>query len=144
MTMMARIVSPSAAGIAGNVATGLFLLVGVLQVLLALGILPVTMAWGGAQSALTPSLRIASLAAAVILGAFALVIRRRAGLSGSGQPSTLIRILSWVITAFLALNTLGNFASSSRGEALVFGPLSLALALACLLVSLSRSAGEDS
>jgi hypothetical protein len=38
----------------------------------------------------------------------------------------------------LALNTVGNFASRSRGEALLFGPLTLVTALACLLVAASK------
>jgi hypothetical protein len=54
----------SAARIAGNLATVLFAVVIVLQLLLAAGILPVTMAWGGRQPVLTASLRFASLATA--------------------------------------------------------------------------------
>jgi hypothetical protein len=57
---------------------------------------------------------------------------------GSAPPSKFIRIAAWVITIFMALNTLGNFASQSRIEALLFGPVSLVLAVACLLVSASR------
>jgi hypothetical protein len=130
--------SPSVARIAGSVATAAFLLAICLQLLLALGVLPVTLAWGGSQSVLTTPLRIANVAAAVILGVAATVIRRRAGLSAGARPSRRITILAWFLTIFLALNTLGNFASSSRGEVLLFGPLSLVLALACLLVSASK------
>jgi hypothetical protein len=43
----------SAASIAGNLATALFGVIIVLQLLLAAGILPVSMAWGGQQSTLT-------------------------------------------------------------------------------------------
>jgi hypothetical protein len=132
-------ISQSTAKIAGNVATLAFLAVIVLQLLLALGILPVTMAWGGSQTVLTPSLRLAHVLAAILLIGFAYVIRRRAGLLADSRPSRLIRILAWVITAFLFLNTLGNFASSSIAEKLVSGSLSLVLAIACLLVSASKS-----
>ena len=130
--------SPSVARIAGNVATAAFLLAICLQLLLVLGVLPVTLAWGGTQSVLTTPLRLANVAAAVILGVFAMVIRRRAGLSAGTHPSRRITILAWVLTIFLALNTLGNVASSSSGERILFGPLSLVLALACLLVSASK------
>jgi hypothetical protein len=132
-------ISQSTAKIAGNVATLAFLAVIVLQLLLALGILPVTMAWGGSQTVLTPSLRLAHVLAALLLLGFAYVIRRRAGLLADSRPSRLIRILAWVITGFLFLNTLGNFASSSIAEKLVSGSLSLVLAIACLLVSVSKS-----
>ncbi len=137
-TTSATIVGVSAARIAGNVATFGFLVAICLQILLALGIVPITMAWGGTQPVLTGSLRIASVLAAAMLALFAYIIRRRAGLAASARPSRLINILAWVITCYLALNTLGNFASSSTAEAIVFGPLSLLSALACLLVSLSR------
>jgi hypothetical protein len=131
-------VSQSTARTAGNIATLAFLAVIVLQLLLALGILPVTMAWGGSQTVLTPSLRLAHVLAAILLAGFAYVIRRRAGLLHA-RPSRLIKILAWVITAFLFLNTLGNFASSSTAEKFIFGSLTLVLAIACLLVSASRS-----
>jgi hypothetical protein len=136
--MAQTLFSLAAARVAANVATLCFVLVAVLQLLLALGVLPVTMAWGGSQANLTPQLQIASVAAALLLGLFAYVIRRRAGLVGSMPPSGFIRIAAWVITIFMALNTLGNFASQSRGEALLFGPITLVLVLSCLLVSASR------
>lgn len=109
----------------------------ILQLLLAAGVLSVTMAWGGRQSVLTTSLRFASLAAAVVLGFFAYVILRRAGIVGSDSLPTIIKVLSWVITAFLALNTAGNFASKSRGEKLLFAPITLLLTVACLIISIS-------
>ena len=132
-------VSQSTARIAGNIATLVFGVVMILQLLLALGILPVTMAWGGSQTVPTPSLRLAHVLAALLLAGFAYVIRRRAGLLAHARPSRLIKIIAWVVTAFLFLNTLGNFASTSTAEKLVFGSLGLVLAIACLLVSASRS-----
>ena len=124
--------------IAGNLATVLFAVIIVLQLLLAAGILPVSMAWGGQQSTLTSGLRIASLAAVAILALFAYVIRRRAGLLGDAPPSRTIKVLSWVITAFLLLNTLGNLASQSSGERILFGTISLLLAVSCFVVSFSK------
>lgn len=129
----------SAAAIAANVATVLFAIVIILQLLLAAGILPVTMAWGGTQTELTLSLRLASVAAAIILAGFAYVIRRRAGLIGDSPPSTAIKILSWVITAFMVLNTLGNLTSQSTAEKIVFTPLTVLLAISCFIVSVSKT-----
>ena len=129
----------SAAAIAANVATVLFAIVIILQLLLAAGILPVTMAWGGTQTELTLTLRLASVAAAIILAGFAYVIRRRAGLIGDPPPSTAIKILSWVITAFMVLNTLGNLTSQSTAEKIVFTPLTVLLAISCFIVSVSKT-----
>jgi hypothetical protein len=132
-------VSQSTARIAGKIATLVFAVVIVLQILLALGILPVTMAWGGRQTVLTPTIRLAHLFAALLLAGFAYVIRRRAGLLVDARPSRLIKILAWLITGFLALSMLGNFTSISPAEKIVFGSLSLVLVIVCLLVSASRS-----
>ncbi len=59
---------------AANITTVLFALVIFLQILLAAGILPVSMAWGGQYTDLTTTLRFASLAAAFILLLFIYVI----------------------------------------------------------------------
>jgi len=120
-----------------NLATILFAVVIVLQILLAIGLLPVSMAWGGRQSQLTVSLRVASIAAAVLLGAFIYVIRYRAGLVGTLPIPVLIKVFSWIITAFMAFNTLGNLTSLSKNEKLIFGPVTFILTVACLLVSAS-------
>ena len=123
-----------------NVATLLFAVVIVLQLLLAAGVLPVSMAWGGRQSKLTASLRISSIIAAILLGAFIFVIWYRAGLVDNGPIPTVIMVVSWIITAFMAFNTLGNLASLSTREKVVFGPITALLTLACLLISASSLA----
>jgi hypothetical protein len=124
--------------IAANVATVLFIVVMLIQLLLAAGILPVSMAWGGRQSELTLGLRIGSIVAVVILGFFLYVIRARAGLIGNSPPTTAIKVFSWVITAFMVLNTLGNLTSVSNIERLVFTPITLLLVASCAVVSLSK------
>jgi hypothetical protein len=77
--------------IAANVATAGFLLAAFLQLLLALGVIPITTAWGGTQSTLTLPLRVASLIAAAIQVMAAFAIRRRAGLWGA-QPRLAARL----------------------------------------------------
>jgi hypothetical protein len=125
--------------IAGNAATVLYALTFILQLLLASGILPITMAWGGQEPVLTTNLRIASLASAVLLSFFIYIIRRRAGLVGDAPATLIIKILSWLITAFSALNFLGILASLSNGEKILFAPISFLLLVSCILVSLSKS-----
>lgn len=135
---MTSLVSEPVAHLAANIATLAFAVSMVLQLLLALGVLPISMAWGGTQTVLTTRLRVGSLAAVVVLGLFAYLIRWRAGLLGDGPIPLWVVILAWVITLFLALNTLGNFASKSVAERVVFGTTTLILLVACLLVALSR------
>ena len=124
--------------IAGNAATVLYALTIVLQLLLASGTLPITMAWGGREPVLTMNLRIASLASAALLLFFLYTIRRRAGLVSDAPITPIIKVLSWLITAFSALNFLGILASLSIGEKILFGPISFLLLVACILVSLSK------
>ena len=124
-----------------NIATLLFAIVIILQILLAAGILPVSMAWGGRQSQLTTSLRIASLVAAVLLGAFIYVIRYRAGLVAGLQIPAVIKVIAGIISGFMAFNTLGNIASASSAEKVIFGPITFFLTIACLIVSASRFKG---
>ena len=123
----------------GNAATVLYALTIILQLLLAAGMLPITMAWGGREPVLTTNLRIASLASALLLLSFIYVIRRRAGLVGNAPTPLIIKVLSWLITAFSALNFLGILASLSMGEKVLFGPISFLLLLSCILVSVSKS-----
>ncbi len=122
---------------AANLATGLLALFIVIQLLTAAGTLPISILWGGRQSELTPGLRAAGLGATALLALFITIIRVRAGLTRRRAPASLMRVLAWGVTAYLALNTIGNFASVNLTEKFLFGPLTLVLALACYIVAAS-------
>jgi hypothetical protein len=98
------------------------------------------MAWGGRRSKLTASLRISSIIAAILMGTFIFIIRYRVGLVNNGPIPASIMVASWIITAFIALNPLGNLASLSTNEKVVFGPITALLTLACSLISASNLA----
>jgi len=136
---MSNSITRSKVHIAANLATILFVLMVILQLMLAAGILPVTMAWGGREPVLTNSLRIASIISAAVMGIFAYIIRRRAGLVGDASVTKLFKVLPWILTFFLALNTLAILAGTSTGEKILFGPIALLLAVSCFVVSISKS-----
>ena len=121
----------------GYIAVGLLVFVMVLQLMLAAGILPVTMAWGGRQTELTSTLRFSSLIAIIVLCYFAYVIARRSGILGTEPPSDVIKLLSWFVTIYLFFNTVMNFLSQSAAERWIFGPISLALVFICGTISLT-------
>ncbi len=121
-----------------NVVTILFALFIILQILIGVGILPVSIVWGGRQTELTPALRIASFVAVAVLALFIYIIRYRAGLVGTLPPPTWVRITAWGVTGYMALYTLGNLASASNVEKLLFSPMTLVLTVASLIVSLSN------
>ena len=135
---MAALTSPLLVRTAATAATILFALAVILHVLMAAGIVPITIAWGGRQEILNTGLRVASIASAVVLALMAVVIRRRAGLIGGYPIPLTISILSWVTTAYVAFNTLANLTSQSKGEKILFTPITVLLFLSCLAVSISK------
>lgn len=122
-----------------NIATVLFVFFIGFQLLLAVGLLPISMAWGGRQTELTPVLRLASIAAVILLGVFIYIIRYRAGLIDSVPAPTAIRVLAWVVAGYMALNTVGNFASVNSIEKLLFGPMTIIITIACIIVAASNA-----
>jgi hypothetical protein len=135
---MKLVSSQPLARIAAALATMAFAASMLLQLLLAAGVLPITLAWGGSQPVLPTPLRLASLAAIVLLGLFIYVIRWRAGVAGRQPVPTWVKVVAWVITLFLTVNTLGNAVAPSAFERFVSGSISLIAAVACLLVSVSK------
>jgi len=135
---MSIISNNSVIRVSANIATIMFAVVIILQLLLAAGILPISMAWGGRQEVLTPNLRVASIVSAVILGLFAYIIRRRAGLLGPEEISFIIKVLAWIVTVYMAFNTFINLTSQSSAEMMIFTPISSVLTIVCFIVSISR------
>lgn len=135
---MSLLSKPTFTRTAANIATALFGFFIVVQLLVVTGILPVTVLWGGRQTELTPALRISGMVAAGILATFTYIIRYRAGLLGRTPIPKAIRVLAWVVTAYMALNTVGNFASVNSIEQLLFGPLTVIMAITCFIVSRSK------
>lgn len=125
------------------IATVLFAIVMIYQLLIALGVIPISMAWGGRYTELTLGLRIASMVAIILLGLFAYIIRSRAGLTGAGEITLLIKILSWGVTAYMAFNTLGNFTSKNASEKMIFTPITAILTIVCFIVSISKVPGIE-
>ena len=135
---MTYLTKPNFVRNAANIASVLFFIFVVVQLLVAAGIIPISMLWGGRQPELTPSLRVTSVVAAVILGAFIYIIRYRAGLAGRLPQPIIIRVAAWVVTGYMVVNTLGNFASVSTVERFVFGPMTIILAITSFIVAASR------
>ena len=102
---------------------------------IAAGIAPVTIVWGGSQTMLTVGLRLASLAAAAILLGFARIVHL-----GIEQPERrYLKVLTWMIAAYMGLNTLGNITSPSWFERYVFGITTLVLAICTGIVAASST-----
>jgi hypothetical protein len=109
------------------------------QFLLALGFPYGQAAWGGKYIKLPSNLRIASLFSAGVFVVASLFILERADILTVFNSSTVVTIGVWILVAFLGLNTLGNFASKSRVEKRIMTPISLTLALLCLIVAITAN-----
>ena len=114
---------PSAAGIRlAAIGAGAILLgFAGLQVALAAGAPLGEHVWGGSQDRVLPTgMRVVAGGAAVVLVGAAGTVARRAGLVH--RPARWLSPTTWAIAAYLALNTVGNVASTSPVERGAFGP----------------------
>jgi hypothetical protein len=108
----------------------------VFQLLLVAGAPLGRFAWGGQNAVLPANLRIGSVVAIVLYGAFALIILEAAG--GVGLlPRGLVGVAIWLLTGYFALGIVLNAVSRSRPERLVMTPVSLALTAVCLVLALN-------
>ncbi len=102
-------------------ACGILLSFAGLQVALAAGAPLGEHVWGGTQDPVLPTgMRVVAGGAAVVLVGAASVVGRRGGLVG--RPAPWLSPATWGIAAYLALNTVGNVASTSSIERYAFGP----------------------
>lgn len=127
--------------LAATAAAAGFLVIAGFELLLALGVPWGRAAWGGAQSTLSPELRIGSaISTAVFIGA-ALLVLRRVRYSGTRVPR-FFHWGTWVLVAALGLGTMMNLASSSEWERFMWAPVALLLAVLCLTVARGGTSHE--
>ena len=123
----------TSAQVAAYIAVVLFLCMAVIQVGIAICLLPVTIVWGSSQKTHTVQNSLASLAACVILSAMAWIIYRRS----QPAPEPYTNTASWIIAFYMVLNTLGNFLSPNAVERFVFGSMTVVLAVCSFVVASS-------
>ena len=68
---------------------------------------------------------------------FAVVILTRGGVIGSSGDSTLVTVMSWVIVAFMAINTPMNLLGKHWIERYVFGAITVVLVVLCAIVAVA-------
>jgi hypothetical protein len=114
-----------------------FLVIATFQVALALGAPLGHAAWGGQEARLPTRFRIGSAVATVIWFLAALIVLGRAGFAVSPLPDLVERWGTWILVGLLPVGALLNFASSSRWERYLWGPLASILAVLTLVVALN-------
>jgi hypothetical protein len=86
---------------------------------------------------LPPTYRLSSASAAVLLVLFAVVILVRGGAIGTSGDSALVTVMSWVIVAFMAINTATNLMGKHWVERYVFGGITVVLVALCSIVAVA-------
>jgi hypothetical protein len=107
----------------------------VFQLLLIAGAPLGRFAWGGQNVVLPLNLRVGSALAIALYGVFALLMLQTAG-AFAVLPDGLVGVAIWVLTAYFVVGVAMNAVSRSRPERLVMTPVSLALAVLCLVLAL--------
>jgi hypothetical protein len=124
-----------------TVAAVLFGAMALFQLALAVGAPWGAFAYGGRAArddgTLVPAYRLSSAVAAVMLVLFAVVILTRGGVIGSSGDSTLVTVMSWVIVAFMAINTPMNLLGKHWIERFVFGAITVVLVVLCAIVAVA-------
>ncbi|MGI5242421.1 hypothetical protein [Dactylosporangium sp. CA-139066] len=123
--------SAAAAGLAG---------VAAFQVALALGAPLGHAAWGGAYTVLPAGLRAGSAASALFMAGAALTLFTYGRRARPAPPAH--RWAARVLGVLLALSALANFASPSRWENYLMGPIALALSVLCLVATAGPRTGR--
>ncbi|WP_418906765.1 hypothetical protein [Glutamicibacter endophyticus] len=114
----------------------LFAVLGIFQVLVALGLPYGRFVWGGQHRRLPPKLRVGSLIAVLLYVGFAALLSSRAGVLPGGE-SPVVRVLTWVLFAYLVIGVGMNAISRSPSERWTMTPTTVVLALATLVIALN-------
>jgi len=122
--------------IAAIITTILFVLMGVFQVLLAIGLPLGRLAYGGKYETLPKKLRIMSLIAVAIFVFGIIIVLERAEIITILNNVVLTAIVVWIYAVYSTLNTLMNAASKSQSEKLIMTPISLLIAVCCYILAI--------
>ena len=123
------------AAAAAIVATVVFAALAVLQLLVAAGRPYGRLVWGGAHRVLPARLRVGSVLAVVLYGAFTLVLLDRSGLWAVLGAGAFGVVAAWVLVAYLATGIVLNASSRSRPERFTMTPVTAVLAGCALVVA---------
>ncbi len=123
---------------AADVLLAALALLAVFHVLVLTAVLPADIVWGGgAANSRTDAVGAEAFSLALTI-LFGLVVAGRAGRLKLPGLSRTVRVGTWVVFAYFALNTLGNLTASSSVERIVFTAVSASLALLALRVATSK------
>jgi len=99
-------------------------------------LIPYDIVWGGRLKSLKDMYRFEAVS--ILINAVMLWIAlQQASVIPQVFSNKIMGILFWIMCALFALNTLGNLASKSKVERLVFTPLTLIMSVCCAIIAMS-------
>ena len=124
-----------------SAATALLVIFGALvgfHVVMLAGALPPGIAWGGQASGSPETLRALETVGLAVTLLFAGVVGAKAGFIGGARLRRPARIGMWVVFGYFVLNVVGNLASTSGLERMIFTPVSIVVALLALRLAVEK------
>lgn len=126
------------AKLAGNTLLISLILLSIFHILVLTGIVPSNIVWGGRSSNSASNIIALELIALLTTLIFILIVALKAGYLKIGKLKKVATIGIWIMGVFFLLNMVGNFNSSSSVEKLVFGPLTIIMALLAFRLALEK------
>ncbi len=123
---------------AGKILLGAFILMLALHVLILLRIIPANIVWGGQINDAQSNLLLLEIITISVTLVFTGIVSTKMKFIKTGESKKVINIGTWIVFAYLVLNTLGNFASGVTAETLVFGPLTIVMAICAFRLAIEK------
>ena len=130
---MKKIFSKEIAGIILLITFGLLF---IFQGLIVLNIIPYNIVWGGQLN--EENYKVMSLFSIIIICLFMAIIAIKMKFIKSNILDRLGTIGAWIIFIYLILNTVGNIASASSVESIIFTPITIIMSIFALVLALSK------
>lgn len=109
----------------------------IFQTLVMIGVVPFDMVWGGRLESKEEMARTVPIGMLVMV-LIGLIVALKAAYIKNGISDKILNALLWLCGLLFILNTLGNIASTSSLEALIFTPMSILLAVMVFVLSTKR------
>lgn len=123
--------------LAVNITTALLLLVLIYHTLIITGLIPFEAAWGGRLETREDMLRFETVS--LLVNSFLLaLVSVKAGRLKVKIPPMAITIMLWFFVGLFILNTVGNLASTSFWEMVIFTPMTALLSVLFARMAVER------
>jgi hypothetical protein len=123
---------------AGNLLLVILAGLAVFHLLVIAGIAPPGVVWGGRIEGSSNNLAVVETTSLIVTMLFAFIISVKIGYLSLPRLGKVVRISMWIVFGYFTLNIIGNLASSSSTEKLVFTPLSIVLAVLAGRVAIEK------